>query len=592
MTEKPPEQYRLSHVRYWRIVAFFSGLAAQAILLYIILQPIVGRRLIRRGEDRRLRRWSRQFRELAVQLGGVMIKLGQFVSSRIDILPPSVTEELAGLQDEVPPVPFARMESTLREELGPDWRSRFEWLDEDTLAAASFGQAYRAQLLADERGTGERVIVKVQRPGIASTVYTDLRALDVVGRLAMRFRFISRRANVPLLLEEFGRVLWEELDYGQEAGNAERFADLFQQDRHVYIPAVYRQHSTNRVLTLEDVTAIKLNDYAAIEAAGVDRAQVAQRLLDTYLTMVFVHRFFHADPHPGNIFVYPLPQDGPPKTPGQRPFYLVFVDFGMTGTLTPELVAGLRETLIALITRDSRRLVRSYQQLGVLLPGADLPRIEAASEAVFDKVWGLSITEIASMDMTLMAEVGREFSDLLFSMPFQVPQDFIYLGRAVGILSGMCTGLDPAFDPWASIQPFVRRMLAEDGEAVEGKRWIDLITLDTVRSLLTPETVDLALTTGRETLTRAAGLPARADNLLTRLERGELTIQIAPTDEYRDQIRRLDRAGSQIVGGLVFGSLTISGTLLYLNGEPTLGLVGYGLAAGALLITALRGRGG
>lgn len=581
-------EYTISRIRYWRIVVFFSWVATQAIVLYVVLQPVVGRGLIRRGEDRRLRRWARQFRELAIALGGVMIKLGQFVSSRIDILPPSIIEELAGLQDEVPPSRFSLMERTLNEELGADWQDRFVWIDKDTIAAASFGQAYRAQLHPDGDTPGERVVVKVQRPGIARTVYTDLSALAVVARLAMRLKFIARRANVPMLLDEFGRVLWEELDYTKEATNAQRFADLFSDDLGVYIPAVYEAHSTRRVLTLEDVTAIKLSDYAAIEAAGIDRAEVAQRLLDTYLTMVLIHRFFHADPHPGNIFIYPLPEQNRRNGDAGRPFYLVFVDFGMTGQLTPELVAGLRETLIGLITRDSRRLVRSYQQLGVLLPGADLRRIEQASEAVFEKVWGLSITEIANMDVEIMADVGREFSDLLFSMPFQVPQDFVYLGRAVGILSGMCTGMDPEFDPWVSIQPFARRLLAESGEADESKRWTDLLTPDMIRALLTPETVDLALSTGRETITRAASLPARADSVLSRLERGDLILQFAPTDEYRAQTDRLERVGGQIVRGLVFASVTVSSTLLYLNGDTNLGLAGYGLAGITLLLMIFR----
>ncbi len=563
-TSNPPAAaYRLSRVRYLRIVAFFGWLAFQMVVLYVVLQPLVGRAALRRGEERRFQRWARGFRVLAADLGGVMIKLGQFISSRIDVLPPSIIDELSGLQDEVPSVPFAAMEPTLRAELGPAWRERFAWLDEETIAAASLGQAYRARLPGDP---GARVIVKVQRPGIADVVYTDLTALEVVARLAMRFRFIARRANVPLLLEEFARVLWEELDYTKEAANAERFAALFKDDPGIYIPAVHRETSTVRVLTLEDVTAIKLNDYAAIEAAGIDRARVAQRLLDTYLTMVFIHRFFHADPHPGNIFVYPLPEDAAPALrDGTRPFYLVFVDFGMTGQLTPELEAGLREALIALITRDSRRLLRSYQQLGVLLPGADLERLEEASEAVFDRVWGLSIAEIVSLDARVVTDIGRQFSDLLFSMPFQVPQDFVYLARAVGILSGMCTGLDPAFDPWVSIQPFVRRMLAEDGTAPGRKRWTDLLTLDMLRALLTPETVDLALTAGRETLQRAVGLPGRVDAVLARVERGELTVQVTPDTEYRTQLAGLQAAANRLTAGLIAGSLTIAGTLLYLG---------------------------
>ncbi|GAB4568716.1 MAG: AarF/ABC1/UbiB kinase family protein [Anaerolineae bacterium] len=593
MTSPPQpqiESYRISHIRYWRIVAFFTGLALQMIVLYLLVQPIVGRGLIRRGEDRRLRRWARQFRELAVELGGVMIKLGQFVSSRIDILPPSITGELADLQDEVPPVPFPEMEKTLQEELGENWRARFAWLDETPIAAASLGQAYRAQLVDEDGRPGQRVIVKVQRPGIARIVYTDLQALDVVARLAMRFRFIARRANVPLLLEEFARVLWEELDYEQEARNAERFAELFRHDMGVYIPAIYHAHSTRRVLTLEDVTAIKLNDYAAIEAAGIDRREVAQRLLNTYLTMVFIHRFFHADPHPGNIFIYPLPpEQTAPATPG-RPFYLVFVDFGMTGQLTPEIVDGLRETLIALITRDARRLVRSYQQLGVLLPGADLQRIEAASEAVFDRVWGLSITEIASMDMTIMTEVGREFSDLLFSMPFQVPQDFVYLGRAVGILTGMCTGLDPEFDPWASIQPFVRRLLSEGEELSTGRRWLDLLTLDTLRALLSPETVDLALTTGRETLNRAVGLPIRLDNVLTDLQQGTFTLQVRPDADLEHRLKQLEQAQNRTTAVIAFSAMAVCGALLVVAGETVAGLGGLGISSAALLILLVRGR--
>ncbi|NPV66181.1 MAG: AarF/ABC1/UbiB kinase family protein [Anaerolineae bacterium] len=574
----PQPSYHLSHIRYLRIVAFFLWLATQVILLYGIIQPVLGRDLVRRGEERRLRYWSQQFRSLAVALGGVMIKLGQFISSRIDILPPTVTSELADLLDEVPPLPFAAMEPTLRQELGPDWRSRFATLDENAVAAASLGQAYRGQL-----ASGERVVVKIQRPGIADIVYTDLQALNVVARIGMRFSFIRRRANLPLLLEEFARVLWQELDYEHEAANAERFAALFRDDHGVYIPAIYREHTTSRVLTLEDVTAIKLSDYEAIEAAGIDRRIVAQRLLNTYLTMVFVHRFFHADPHPGNIFVYPLPTDGQEYPPGQRPFYLIFVDFGMTAELTPALVAGLRETLIALITRDSRRLVRSYQQLGIILPGADLERIATASDAVFDRVWGLPMAEIAHLDLAIVRDIGREFSDLLFSLPFQVPQDFIYLGRAVGILSGMCTGLDPDFDPWSAIQPFVRQLLAEDGSRAEKKGWADLLTLDTLRALLSPETVGLALAAGRDTLERLVGLPGRLESVLTQLERGELQVQIRPVEGDAVNRQRNALTGRPIGLGLAAGGFALSGALLIIAGETVLGLGGLAMSSLALL---------
>jgi len=579
----PRPTYHLGHIRYLRIVAFFLGLVAQAVILYLVIQPVLGHDFVSRGEEQRFRRWARQFRSLAVALGGVMIKLGQFISSRVDILPPAITNELADLLDEVPPVPFAVMEPTLRQELGPDWRSRFATLDEEAVAAASLGQAYRGRL-----ASGERVVVKVQRPGIADTVYTDLRALEVVARVGMRFPFIRRRANLPLLLEEFGRVLWQELDYEHEAANAERFAALFRDDHGVYIPAVYREHTTRRVLTLEDVTAIKLSDYEAIEAAGIDRRTVAQRLLNTYLTMVFVHHFFHADPHPGNIFIYPLPADGQEWSPGQRPFYLIFVDFGMTAELTPALVAGLRETLISLITRDSQRLVRSYQQLGVVLPDADLERIRIASDAVFNRVWGLRMTEITHLDPTVLREIGREFNDLLFSLPFQVPQDFIYLARAVGILIGMCTGLDPDFDPWRSVQPFVQRLLTEDGARAGKMSWSDVFPRDTLRALLSPETVSLALTTGRDTLEHLAGLPARLDNLLARLERGDLQIQVQPVDNTAGNRRA--PAGRPIGLGVAAAGFSLTGALLTIRGNSRLGLGALATSGLALLALLLDGQ--
>src|SRR5690606_29675654 len=278
----------------------------------------------------------------------------------------------------------------------------------------------------------------------------------VVAGWTMKLPFVARRADGPALLNEFSVVLWDELDFDLEAHSAERLPAMFADDGGAYITRVYPDYSTGRVLTLEDVSAIKITDYEAISAAGVDRRDVARRLVNTYLHMVFVERFFHADPHPGNLFVYPLPPDAPPGN-GQhrdgrallgRPFYLIFVDFGMVGHLTPQIANGLRETLIALTTRDPKRLVQSYQRLGVLLPGADLDRIEAATRAAFDRVWGLSIGEISNMPVSEAAGLAREFSDLLLSLPFQVPQDFLYLTRAVGILTGMATGLDPDYDPW------------------------------------------------------------------------------------------------------------------------------------------------
>lgn len=472
------------------------------------------------------------------------------------------------------------MRQTAEEELGP-LSTHFAWFSQLPVAAASLGQAHRAQL-----PEGDRVVVKIQRPGIRSLVFTDLKALSVVAGWAMKFRFIARRADVPALLDEFSAVLWEELDYCQEADHVVRFRAMFEHNTGIYIPRVYLDLSTERVLTLEDVTAIKITDYAAIEAAGIDRRDVARRLVNTYLHMVFIERFFHADPHPGNLFVYPIPpgvtnasgQDDDRQTLHGRPFYLVFVDFGMVGHLTPEIASGLRETLIGLTTRDAHRLVQSYQRLGVLLPGADLERIEAASRAAFDRVWGLSMSEMGRMQFSEMSSVAREFSDLLFSLPFQVPQDFLYLTRAVGILTGIATGLDPAYDPWHEIQPFVRQLMAQDGGSRDPRAAFAGDPRALLRALLAGENLDVLLDTGIDLARRAIQLPTLADDVLRRTDRGELTIRFAPTPEMEHQLQRIETANQRIVSAIVFAAFMIGTVLLYTSGFYALSVAGLVLA--------------
>jgi predicted unusual protein kinase regulating ubiquinone biosynthesis (AarF/ABC1/UbiB family) len=576
--------------RYRRTLFFAAWLFGRVLVWELVLRRLIGEPRVARGRSRRLRHWAREFRTLAVDMGGVMIKLGQFISSRVDVLPPEVIEELATLQDEVPTVAFSVIRQTLEEEIGPP-ELRFASFDPTPVAAASLGQAHCARL-----PNAERVIVKVQRPGIRTLVHTDLSALAVVARWAMYIRFIARRANVPALLDEFSAVLWEELDYTREADNADLFAQMFASNKSIYIPRLYREFSTPRVVTLEDVTAIKVTDYARIEAAGIDRRDVARRLISTYLWMVFIRRFYHADPHPGNLFVYPLDPDSPTRsgyhTDGAplygRPFYLIFVDFGMVGRLTPEIVEGLKETLVALTTRDAHRLVASYQRLGVLLPGANLDRIEQATRAVFDRVWGMSMSEITNMPVSEMTALGREFSDLLFSLPFQVPQDFLYLTRCVGMLSGLCTGLDPNFDPWHAVAPFAQSLLEEHEIAMPGAlppkfTPRDLLNPATIRALLSEENREFVLNAAIDTARRLAELPALADDVLRRADRGELTVRAAPAPGLERQIDRLENAAYRLAAAVIFAGLVVSGAILYTAGEQTIGVMEFALAGITLL---------
>lgn len=504
-----------------------------------------------------------------------MIKLGQFVSTRVDVLPEAVIRELASLQDEVPTIDFDRIRSVIERELG-SVEARYQRFDPNPIAAASLGQVHRAQL-----HNGERVVVKVQRPGIRDLIYTDMAAVRVVARVAMWFGFIRRRADTVALADEFGRVLFEEISYHQEARNAARFARIFRHDMGVYVPTVYREHSTDYILTIEDVTSIKITDFAAMVAAGISRKAVARRLMDTYLKQVFEDRFFHADPHPGNLFVYPLPVEDENVDFGEqgRPFYLIFVDFGMTGELTDDIRQGVADTMIAIVQRDARKLVAGYEKLGFLLPGADKKRIVEATQMAFDEVWGMSMTEIGDVDFDRVLEIGSQFTDLIFDMPFRVPQDFIYLGRTFGILSGMATQLDPEFNPWHELQPYAQRLATQSLRNYA----VDALLRPLWEAFLQgPRPFFLAL----QNLLNSQ-LPAtlrRTYAIFNQLAEGELEIVATLSPRMRRQFNRIEAQSRRTTRAVLFGSFLIASTMLYTSGEQTLALVGYGISGILLLM--------
>jgi predicted unusual protein kinase regulating ubiquinone biosynthesis (AarF/ABC1/UbiB family) len=278
----------------------------------------------------------------------------------------------------------------------------------------------------------------------------------VIGWLK-RFKPVAHRVDLDALFMEFSRTLWEEVDYLAEAENARRFKKMFADDKDIRIPDVYPDQTTKRVLTLEDVYHIKITDYAAIEDAGINRAEVADRLFRTYLHQIFEEGFFHADPHPGNLFVEPV---------SDKRWRLIFVDFGMVGYLKPGVRSGMRDLAIALATKDTHRLVDAYQSLGMILPGANIERIREAEAAVFDRFWGKSMQELSQVDMREMHKFAHEYRDLLYDLPFQVPSNLIFLGRCIAILSGLCTGLNPDFNLFKGLMPFADKLLMEEEEDV------------------------------------------------------------------------------------------------------------------------------
>lgn len=552
----------LLRARYRRITRFAARYLVQAWWYELFLPRFGLERISARGRTRRLQLIARRFHALAIDLGGLMIKVGQFMSSRLDVLPPVITKELEGLQDEVPSVPFAQMRARAEEELGMPLERAFASVDERPLAAASLGQAHRAVLTDDlAADTGLRdVVLKIQRPGIDRIVDVDLRALRKVGVWLSRVALVRDRVDMPALVEEFAATSLEEIDYLHEAANSERFAEDFGGEGGVAVPEVVWERTTRRVLTLQDVTAIKINDVDALRAAGIDPSEVAARFAAVMFDQLFDDGFFHADPHPGNVFVTPMPAAMDADSPAWR---FTFIDFGMMGEVPPNLRRGLRRVLIAAASRDGKGLVDGIRDIGVLLPSADTVQLERAMTQLFSRFGGMGFAELQEVDPREFRAFAVEFGDVVRALPFQLPENFLLIVRAMSLTSGMCSALDPAFNIWDAVEPYAQRLIREEGG-------------NTVQALAR----EAASVAGV-----AARLPRRLDALISRVEEGGVSAQV-PRVERR--LRDLERMVRRVVSAVLFTGLLIGGILLQAE-QAAFGTVLMVLSVGPLAHALLAG---
>jgi predicted unusual protein kinase regulating ubiquinone biosynthesis (AarF/ABC1/UbiB family) len=534
-----PPPARIDFRRYRKLRRFVTRVFLHALWWDLLLnQPGLTR--LRRPAIVRWRRIARRYRALAVEMGGVLIKLGQFLSVRVDLLPAEVIRELADLQDEVPPAPFAAVAAQIEGEFGRPVTAVFERVEPLPVGAASLAQVHRAALPG-----GEEVVVKVLRPGIEVLVETDLAAVRLALRLLAWSRRIRRRVDLRRLGQEIVETTRRELDLTAEGRHAERFAADFAGDRRVRAPQIHWPYTTRRALTMEDVSAIKVTDLAALDAAGVDRGAVARTLYDVYMRQIFVHHFVHADPHPGNLFVYPLARQGEERADVHAgrgvPFELAFVDFGMVATIPERLWGPLREYAIALGTRDAARMVHAYESAGVLLPGADIHRLIEIHEDLFERFWGVRVGQLREVALAEARYFFRQYRDLLYDVPFQVQVDLLFVTRAVGLLTGLSTTLDPTFDPWAAAMPFAER-LAEEELRLGWRDW-----------------GEEALKQGRA----LAGLPARFERFLGQAERGDLQVEAALAADTRRAMHRLERAVLRLAWMATGAALLLAATVVH-----------------------------
>jgi predicted unusual protein kinase regulating ubiquinone biosynthesis (AarF/ABC1/UbiB family) len=527
-----------TRARYRRILRFALRYLVQTWWFEIALPRVGLARAAERGRPERLTRIAQRFHVLAVELGGLMIKVGQFLSSRLDVLPPEITSELAGLQDEVPPASFESIRELAEAELAVPLADAYAWFEETPVAAASLGQAHRARLVSrDAVASGfEQVIVKVQRPGIQAIVDVDLAALRRVAGWLSRLRIVSDHVDPHALVAEFAKTSLEEIDYLHEATGAERFGEIFAHDPRVAVPEVVWERTSRRVLTLSDVTAIKINDVDGLRSAGIDPAQVAAVFAEVMFEQLFGHGYFHADPHPGNIFVTPVerPSHGDDTAPAWR---LTFLDFGMMGEVTDELRDGLRRLLIAVAARDGRSLVASIQDVGILLPTTDTVELERAMSRLFDRFGGMGFAQLRKVDQREFRDFGREFGAVVRSLPLQLPENFLLVVRSMSLTSGVCSSLDPQFNVWDAIEPYASRLLREESGNV----------------------VVAAVKEAAAIAGVALRLPTRIDSLITHINEGTVTVATPAIDR---RLSRLERLVRRAVGGVLFAGLLVGGVLL------------------------------
>ena len=450
------------------------------------------------------------FRQTALELGVLMIKLGQFLSSRADLLPEKALAVLASLQDEVPAEPFSHVVSVIETELGQPVEHMFSTLERKATAAASLGQVHKGVLAS----TGEEVAVKVQRQNIDQLVRMDLSSLKFVILVITRFLDTGNFIDLKGVYREFERTVYEEIDYITEAANCQRFHEMFKHDPTIYIPRVYEAYSSRRLLVLEWIDGIKINDYARLEAEGIDRLEIANRTVQSYFHQFFEEGFFHADPHPGNIFVKP-------GTLGKVPI-IEFVDFGMVGTITSSVKQAMKDLFLSVVTRDSETMVQALSQLGFIGKGANLAALESGLRSLLEQFYGLTLGEVRELDYP---EVAEEIGKLLYGQPFQIPAQYAFLGRAVSTLVGVSTGLAPDFDFIECATPYARKFL---GLNIENLR---VTTQQLLSQML-------------QAVTTLLRLPRSMERILTKLEEGQLEIRIAGEfDVGARAFRRRERTG-------------------------------------------------
>lgn len=523
---------------------------------------LLGRLAPRRDEAARKaaeeRLWALEGRRLAaeaVRLGGLLIKVGQFLSTRVDLFPEAFTSSLTALQDVVAPVAWPAIAALLADAYGGDPTGPggpFSRVDPVPLAAASLAQVHRAR-----RAEGGDVVLKILRPGIRALVETDLATVAWVLGWAGRHTAWGRRYDLGAIAREFATVTRQELDMPAEGRRAARFAAMFADDPRVRAPAVHADLTRPDVLVMDEVQGMR-PDRGALEAAGIDPAAVTAVLLESYMRQWLSEGLFHADPHAGNLFV-------------QADGAVTYVDFGMMAEIGPDDQSALRTLVLSLVARDARGVADAMDDLGFVRAGVDRRPLERALGVLLARMFAPGGAAMRARDPAELDSLLSEMRGFLHQHPFQLPARYAFLGRALGMLAGVAAALAPDEPFMPALAAAARRELGRPGRRRADGLWADVDWPRLKRAAAAYLTGDEgAAASIAEALLpawhRLSRPPRTLWRLARRLERGEAAFpgEIPPADQGRRLPAAFLAGASAVAAALVGAGAPLGRDILWL----------------------------
>lgn len=515
---KPFFTNRYCHIgRYREIVNIISKHGLSQVLTLLGVRTGISLPWYKKEVEHQNVNIAHRLRIVLQELGPTFVKLGQILSTRPDLLPPTYITEFERLQDRVPAVGFEQIKTTLERETGLSLQDVFVRFNEKPLASASIGQVHEAILLS-----GEHVVVKVQRAGVERVIQTDLEIMYDVARMLEAKTEWGRYYKVVEMVDEFSRAIREELDYTIEGRNCDRMRTNFRGDPTVYIPRIYWEHSSTRALIQEYVEGIKITNEDELENQGADRPELARRITNAVFKQLLLDGFFHADPHPGNLAV------GKENT-------IIFIDFGMVGRIDDQMKEQLGMMLLCVVRKDTDGIVRVLMDMGESQRKIDKLKLKRDINHLFDKYYNRPLGEIK------IGQALRELLQLSFVYRIRVPVELVLMIRCLVLLESVVERLDDKVSIVDLAEPFGQKLLKE--KLVPGH------LAKTASNYLYEMSV---ITTD---------LPRRIDNLVHTIEDGELKIKLEHRN-FRNFITNFNLVGNRLSFSLIVSSIIIGSSVI------------------------------